>query len=101
LVVARPRAHADAAGGAAPRARALGPARAGPTTLAGLEGQLAGAPAARDYVRKLRLARYAGAPVAPTRAERAALRDELAAGLGARGRLRAIWALPPRLRRTG
>ena len=64
-------------------------------TLQALERSLAGAPAAQGYVRKLRLARYAGREEAPTREERAALRDELAAGAGARGRLRAWWALPP------
>ncbi len=68
-------------------------------TLHALEHSLAGAPAAEGYVRKLRLARYAGGQEDPTREERAALRDELAAGLGVRGRLRAWWALPPRMAR--
>ena len=37
----------------------------------------------------------ASAPRAPTREQRRALRRELASGLGLRGRLRALWALPP------
>jgi len=68
-------------------------------TLQALEGSLAGAPAAQNYVRKLRLVRYAGHDEPPTRQERAALRGELAAGLGLRGGLRAWWALPPHLKR--
>ncbi len=68
-------------------------------TLQELERSLAGTPAAEGYVRKLRLARYAGREEAPTRGERSALRDELAAGLGARGSLRAWWALPPHVPR--
>ncbi len=68
-------------------------------TLQALERSLAGTPAAQGYVRKLRLARYAGREEAPTRGERAALRDELATGHGARGRLRAWWALPPHVPR--
>ncbi len=74
-----------------------GRAAAPPLTLQALERTLAGTPAAQDYVRKLRLERYAGREEAPTREERAALRDDFAAGLGLRGRLRAIWALPPKL----
>jgi len=68
-------------------------------TLQALERSLAGTPAAQGYVRKLRLARYAGREEVPTRGERAALRDELAAGGGARGCLRAWWALPPHVPR--
>ena len=68
-------------------------------TLQALERSLAGTPAAQGYVRKLRMARYAGREEAPSGRERAALRDELAAGLGVGGRLRAWWALPPRLHR--
>ncbi len=64
-------------------------------TLVELEGALGGTPAAQAYVRKLRLARYAGREEPPSREERAALREELGAGLGLRGRLRALWALPP------
>lgn len=66
-------------------------------TLTELEAALAGTPAAQAYVRKLRLARYAGREEPTTPAERAALREELGAGLGTRGRLRALWALPPQL----
>jgi transglutaminase-like putative cysteine protease len=65
-------------------------------TLAQLERRLRSSPAAAGYVRALRQARYAGAAQAPTRAGRSALRRRLAEGLGALGRLRAWWALPPR-----
>jgi transglutaminase-like putative cysteine protease len=68
-----------------------------PLTLAALAGRLAGTPA-QDYVRALADARYGYGAVGPTRAQRAALRRELGAGLGRRGRLRAWWALPPKLR---
>lgn len=61
------------------------------TTLAELERGLGGS----AYLRALRAARY-GTGVPPTAAERAAFRRELAAGLGWSGRLRALWALPPR-----
>jgi protein-glutamine gamma-glutamyltransferase len=70
-------------------------------TLDALERSLSGSTVAQSYVRKLRQARYAGRPAVPTRDERAALRRELAAGLGATGRLRSWWALPPRPGRTG
>ena len=76
-------------------ARSGRPAGSG-LTLKTLERSLAGSPAAQSYVRKLRLARYAGAAEVPTGRERAALRTELGAGLGVAGRLRAWWALPPR-----
>ena len=46
-------------------------------------------------MRTLADARFGYGERAPTRAERAALRRELGAGLGVRGRLRAWWALPP------
>lgn len=75
-------------------ARSGRPVTAG-QTLQAVEQRFAGTPPAQAYVRKLRLARYAGAPDTPSRRERAALRDELAAGLGITGRLRAWWALPP------
>jgi len=64
-------------------------------TLQALEASL-GAPDARGYVRALRLSRYGGSVDPPPRAGRAALRRELAAGLGTIGRLRSWWALPPR-----
>jgi protein-glutamine gamma-glutamyltransferase len=67
-------------------------------TLTRLEKVLGGSQAALGYLRAVREHRYAsaGAPV-PTRAQRRALRAELGAGLGPLGRLRAWWALPPRL----
>lgn len=65
-------------------------------TLAGLEHRLASSPEAAGYVRTLRLHRYGGAPGLPTSAQRRAVRRELARGLGLAGRLRALWALPPR-----
>ena len=67
-------------------------------TLATLERRFADSPAAAGYVRSLRLARYGAADAPPTSAQRRALRRQLAFGLGATGRLRALWALPPRLR---
>jgi transglutaminase-like putative cysteine protease len=74
----------------------------GGATLAGLEQRLQGSPAAAGYVRALRLARYsAAAPPSPTGPERRALRGQLALGRGPLGRLRALWALPPRRRRRG
>jgi protein-glutamine gamma-glutamyltransferase len=72
---------------------------AAPTTLAGLENLLGGSDAARGYLRALRDQRFRGAGDGPTPAQRQALRRELAAGLGLRGRLRSWWALPPRLAR--
>jgi transglutaminase-like putative cysteine protease len=65
-------------------------------TLASLAHRLDGTPA-EGYVRTLAAARYGYAAARPSRDQRAALRRELAAGLGLRGRLRAWWALPPRL----
>lgn len=70
-------------------------------TLATLERRFADSPAAAGYVRSLRLARYGAADAPPTSAQRRALRRQLAFGLGATGRLRALWALPPRLRASG
>jgi hypothetical protein len=65
-------------------------------TLRRLEQTLTGgSPAARDYLRAVGRARYAGHGPGPTSQQRRALRRELAAGLGLRGRLRALWALPP------
>jgi protein-glutamine gamma-glutamyltransferase len=65
-------------------------------TLQALERRFTGhAPGAAAYVAAVRLARYGGRPVVPRPGERAALRAELAAGLGWSGRLRAWWALPP------
>ena len=68
------------------------------TTLRQLEQRL-GAPAeATAYLRALSASRYGPAPEAPTPAQRRALRRALAQGLGPAGRLRALWALPPRPR---
>jgi hypothetical protein len=67
-------------------------------TLLALErrlGVVAG-PASRAYVARLRATRYEPGPHAPpTPAERRALRRELVAGLGLRGRLRGLVAIPP------
>ncbi|HLY48874.1 MAG TPA: transglutaminaseTgpA domain-containing protein [Solirubrobacteraceae bacterium] len=68
------------------------------TTLAQLEHQLRRAPAASEYVYRLRLARFGGADDRPTPAQRRALRRQLAGGRGPLRRLRALWALPPRRR---
>ncbi len=70
----------------------------GGTTLAALEQRLRGSPDAEAYVRALRLSRFAGASGLPSGAQRRALRNQLRVGLGVAGRLRALWALPPRLR---
>jgi hypothetical protein len=64
-------------------------------TLARLEERFRAAPDAAAYVRALRTARFGFGADAPTRAQRRALRRELGAGLGLRGRVRALWALPP------
>jgi transglutaminase-like putative cysteine protease len=64
-------------------------------TLARLERLLSGSEGALGYLRALRLARYGTGAQAPTPRQRRALRRELGAGLGLRGRLRALWALPP------
>jgi protein-glutamine gamma-glutamyltransferase len=69
-----------------------------PATLSELEHRLRASPDARAYVRVLRLARFAGAEALPTPGQRRALRRELAFGAGPVGRLRALWALPPRRR---
>jgi protein-glutamine gamma-glutamyltransferase len=65
-------------------------------TLAALEQRFRSSPGAVGYVRAIRIGRYGGSAAPPTRTERRALRAALAAGLGLGGRLRAIWALPPR-----
>jgi transglutaminase-like putative cysteine protease len=66
------------------------------TTLAALEERFRSSPDAAGYIRALRVSRYAGTPAQPTAAQRRALRARLADGLGWSGRLRALWALPPR-----
>ncbi|MGI8506897.1 MAG: transglutaminaseTgpA domain-containing protein [Solirubrobacteraceae bacterium] len=65
-------------------------------TLAALERRFHDSPPAAAYVRSLRLARYGGATARPSVPERRALREQLGEGLGLTGRLRALWALPPR-----
>ncbi|MDQ2897485.1 MAG: hypothetical protein M3Y09_17905, partial [Actinomycetota bacterium] len=65
-------------------------------TLAELEHRFRGSPGACGYVRALRLERYRTGVAEPPTGGRRALRAELAAGLGLRGRMRALWALPPR-----
>jgi transglutaminase-like putative cysteine protease len=65
-------------------------------TLAKIERTLAGSDGAAAYVASLRVARYGAGGPAPTPHQRRALRRELAAGLGLGGRIRALWALPPR-----
>jgi transglutaminase-like putative cysteine protease len=67
-------------------------------TLREVERRLGTSAGARAYVRALRDARYGDGPPPDAQARRA-LRRELSRGLGAAGRLRAWWALPPRLRR--
>ena len=66
------------------------------TTLRQLEQRLKGSEEAVAYVRALRSARYGARAEPPTPAQRRAVRRELAYGLGWFGRLRALWALPPR-----
>jgi transglutaminase-like putative cysteine protease len=66
------------------------------TTLLELERRFAADAGARDYVRALARRRYAEDAPGPTAEQRAALRASLARGLGVSGRLRALWALPPR-----
>ncbi|HET9102245.1 MAG TPA: transglutaminase-like domain-containing protein [Solirubrobacteraceae bacterium] len=72
--------------------RPLGPS----VTLVQLEQRFRDAPDAAGYVRALRLARYGAHPDPPPPHGRRALRRALSSGLGLRGRLRALWALPPR-----
>jgi transglutaminase-like putative cysteine protease len=72
--------------------RPLGPE----VTLVGLEHRFRDSPAAAAYIRALRLGRYAGISPAAVPGGRRALREQLRRGLGISGRLRALWALPPR-----
>ena len=77
--------------------RRSGRATSADLTLVRVERMLAGSDGAAGYVETLRVARYGADPTAtPTARQRRALRRELAAGLGLRGRIRALWALPPR-----
>ena len=66
-------------------------------TLVSLERRLHSAPEAEAYVRALRLSRYGGGAGTPNATQRRALRRELGRGLGLIGRIRALWALPPRV----
>lgn len=74
--------------------RRIGRPTAG-TTLQQLEQHLGRSPEAAAYLRALRAGRYAPTAPAPTARGRRALRRELGSGRGPRGRLRALWALPP------
>lgn len=65
-------------------------------TLRQLERRLRNTDAAGAYVRALREQRYGWPGGAPSPGGRRALRRELARGLGMTGRIRALWALPPR-----
>jgi protein-glutamine gamma-glutamyltransferase len=66
-------------------------------TLARLESVLGGGDAAAGYVRAIRDQRYGRAARGPTGAQRRALRRVLGEGLGARGRVMGLWAVPPAL----
>ena len=65
-------------------------------TLARLERRLSSSPGAVEYVRGLRLARFAGGAGTLSAPQRRALRVALGEGLGPVGWVRALWALPPR-----
>jgi hypothetical protein len=70
------------------------------TTLIQLEHRLGShSPEVSAYLRALAAGRYALAPPPPSREGRRALRRALAQGLGFGGRVRALWALPPRIER--
>jgi transglutaminase-like putative cysteine protease len=64
-------------------------------TLRQLEQRVGGSPEAAEYLRALRAGRYAPTAAAPTARGRRALRRALGSGTGPRGRLRALWSLPP------
>ncbi|MBA2513370.1 MAG: transglutaminase domain-containing protein, partial [Solirubrobacterales bacterium] len=66
-------------------------------TLNSLEAAFSASPKAAAYVRALREQRYRDVDRGPTPAQRRGLRAELARGSGFGGRLRAWWALPPRI----
>ena len=76
--------------------RRSGRAAKADVTLEALARRFAGTPA-EGYLRGLAAVRYGYGTGAPTRAQRSGLRRELARGLGAGGRLRAWWALPPQI----
>lgn len=98
----RPRAASEAAWAPslAELERALRRSGRGPRagmTLSSLEAAFSTSPKAAAYVRALREQRYRDVDQGPTAAQRRGLRAELARGLGFGGRLRAWWALPPRI----
>jgi protein-glutamine gamma-glutamyltransferase len=64
-------------------------------TLSQVEELVRWSPDAAAFVARVRAARFGYGSDAPTRSQRRALRRELASGLGLRGRLRALAALPP------
>jgi transglutaminase-like putative cysteine protease len=66
------------------------------TTLAELEDRLGSSGEGAEYIRAIRLGRYAPAAPVPTAAQRRALRRQLALGMGWFARSRAFLALPPR-----
>jgi hypothetical protein len=68
----------------------------GRTTLAALEARFRFDAGASAYLRALRARRFGFAANGPTVGQRRDLRRALAHGLGLSGRLRALWALPPR-----
>ena len=68
------------------------------TTLRQLEERFGASAEATAYLRALSASRYGATPQLPTGSERRALRRALAQGLGFGGRLRALWALPPKAR---
>ncbi len=76
-------------------ARAGRPVREG-VTLVALEHRFRDSQPAAQYVRAIRMLRFGGASELPTVAQRRAVRRQLRFGLGTLGRLRALWALPPR-----
>lgn len=70
------------------------------TTLTQLESRLGShSPEVAAYFRALASGRYAPVPERPSARGRRALRRALAQGLGFGGRLRALWAMPPRVER--
>jgi hypothetical protein len=71
----------------------------GGVTLAVLERRFRSSPNAAAYIREVRLSRFAGRQEPPSETGRRALRATLSTGLGPVGRLRALWAVPPRVRR--
>jgi protein-glutamine gamma-glutamyltransferase len=68
----------------------------GRTTLSALEARFRFDAGASAYLRGLRARRFGFAANGPTLEQRRHLRRALAHGLGLSGRLRALWALPPR-----